>query len=560
MPDEAASYFGIDLGTTYSVISYIDEYGKPAVIRNASSGKETLPSVVYFESAGNVVVGEQAKNLAVVYPDKVVQRVKRDVGRERNWDFDGTSYTPESISALILKQLAQDAAAETGKPVGDVMITVPAYFGMLEREATKQAGTIAGLNVVGIVPEPVAAAMQYEVSNTDSERIILVYDLGGGTFDTTVIRVSADRIDVLCTDGDQELGGVDWDDRLVSYLVDEFVAKASPADDPTDDRQFMQELREKAEGLKQQLSSVTSRTLPLRFGGDAATIEITRDTFEQITRDLLERTLSYTDRTLDKLAKKIPVTGDPAARIHEVLLVGGSSRMPAVKTALEAKYPSWKPRLHDPDLAVAKGAARYALTNAIFNWSTDEDGATTEQERRERVAAIADAANLDPAAIDRLAPKEISTVLPKAFGVRMVDTTRPDWDKDIEAASYIQHLVHADQSLPTEQRVAAGTVQADQRQIEVEIYEQAGGEESPEMSANKPVDHGNALITGLPPQLPVNSPIDVVMTVDRGGLLAVTATEPTSGRNLRIEVQVSVLSDEEVQKATATVSAIAVRS
>ncbi|MGA5301110.1 Hsp70 family protein [Nucisporomicrobium flavum] len=560
MPDEAPSYFGIDLGTTYSVISYIDEYGKPAVIRNASSGKETLPSVVYFESAGNVVVGEQAKNLAVVYPDKVVQRVKRDMGRERNWDFDGTSYTPESISALILKRLAEDAAEETGKTVGDVVITVPAYFGMLEREATKQAGTIAGLNVVGIVPEPMAAAMQYEVSNSDSERIILVYDLGGGTFDTTVIRVSADRIDVLCTDGDQELGGVDWDDRLVSYLVDEFVAKAAPADDPTDDRQFMQELREKAEDLKRQLSNVNSRTIPLRFGGDAATIEITRETFEQITRDLLDRTLSYTDRTLEKLTKKISVSGDPALRIDEVLLVGGSSRMPAVKAALEAKFPSWKPRLHDPDLAVAKGAARYALTSAIFNWSSDDDGATTEQELKERVAAIADAANLDPAMLAKVAKKEITTVLPKAFGVRMVDTTKPGWDQDIDAASYIQHLVHADQSLPTEQRIAAGTVQADQREVTVEIYEQAGGEESREMSANKPVDKGAGSITDLPPQLPVNSPIDVVMKVDRGGILEVTAKEPTSGRNLRIEVQVSVLSDEEVQKATAAVSAISVRS
>lgn len=559
MADEAASYIGIDLGTTYSVLSYIDEYGKPAVIRNASSGKETLPSVVYFESAGNVVVGEQAKNLAVVYPDKVVQRVKRDMGRERNWEFDGTAYTPESISALILKRLAEDAAEEIGKPVGDVVITVPAYFGMLEREATKQAGTIAGLNVVGIVPEPVAAAMQYDVSNADTERTILVYDLGGGTFDTTVIRVGADRIDVLCTDGDQELGGVDWDDRLVSHLVDEFVAKASPADDPNDDLQFMQELREKAEDLKRQLSNVTSRMVPLRFGGDAATIEITRDTFEQITRDLLERTISYTDRTLEKLAGKISVTGSAAASIDEVLLVGGSSRMPAVKAALEARYPSWKPRLHDPDLAVAKGAARYALSNAIFNWN-DDDGTSTEQERRERVAAIADAANLDPAMLDKAARKEITTVLPKAFGVRLVDTTLPGWDTDIQAASFIQHLVHADQSLPTEEHFTAGTVQQDQRQVEIEIYEQAGGEESRELSANKPVDQGAGLVSGLPPRLPANSAIDIVMKIDRGGLLQVTATEPTSGQNLRIDVQVSVLSDEEVRKATAAVSAIAVRS
>ncbi|MBU2668235.1 Hsp70 family protein [Actinoplanes bogorensis] len=559
MSDEPTSFFGIDLGTTYSVISYIDEYGKPAVIRNSATGKETLPSVVYFESAGNVVVGEQAKNLSVVYPDKVVSRVKRSMGQPRNWEFDDVVYSPESISALILKRLATDAAEETGRAVNDVVITVPAYFGMLEREATKQAGTIAGLNVIGIVPEPVAAALQYEVAATDSERIILVYDLGGGTFDTTVIRVSADRIDVLCTDGDQELGGVDWDDRLVGHLVDEFTARTGVTEDPTDDREFMQELQEKAEDVKRQLSMVTSRNVPLRFGGQQATVEITRDMFEQMTSDLLERTLGYTDRTLEKLSRKI-ATDDPAGLIDEVLLVGGSSRMPAVKAALEKKFPGWKPRLHDPDLAVAKGAARYALSSAIWDWSSAGDDSPTAQERKERVAAIAQAANLDPDKLAGFARKEITTVLPKAFGVRLVDTDAPGWQNDIDRHSYVEHLVHADQSLPTSQDFTAGTVVPDQREVKVEIYEQAGGEESREMAANKAVDRGSGLITGLPAGLPADSPIEVLMTVSREGLLRVEANEPRSGRDLIIEVQVSVLSDEEVKSAAVAVSAITVRS
>jgi molecular chaperone DnaK (HSP70) len=532
------AYFGIDLGTTYSVISYMDEFGKPAVIRNASSGRETLPSAVYFESAGNVVVGEQAKNLAVVYPDRVVQRVKREMGRERTWEFDGVEYTPESISALILKRLAEDAGEETGRDVTDVVITVPAYFGMLEREATRQAGQIAGLTVIGIVPEPVAAAMQYDVTGGDAPRTVLVYDLGGGTFDTTVIRVTADRIDVLCTDGDQELGGVDWDDRLRDHLLDEFVAATGLEEDPTDDPQFMQDLREKVEDLKRQLSTVTTRSLPLRFGGATAAVEITRERFEEITRDLLDRTLGYTDRTLEKLGRKLSVT-DPAAHIDEVLLVGGSSRMPAVAAALHERY-GFKARLHDPDLAVAKGAARFALSRAA-EWAWDDK-------------------DTDQQALKAMGKREIVTVLPKAFGVRLVDTDKAGWREDLLGASYVKHLVHADETLPSRATFVSGTVQADQREVEIEIYEQAGGEESPALADNKPVDHGKGLISGLPPGLPYHSPVEIVMAVDSEGMLRVEAREPRSGRELVIEVRVSVLSEEEIRRATDAVRGIAVRS
>jgi len=561
MSDESVTYFGIDLGTTYSVISYVDEYGRPAVVRDSASGSETVPSVVYFENADNVVVGAQAKNVAVLYPDRVVHRVKREMGRERHWEFDGDTYTPESISALILKQLAQNAEIETGKPVHEAIITVPAYFGMLERDATRNAGRIAGLDVLGIVPEPVAAALQYDVTETDRERLVLVYDLGGGTFDTTVIRLAPDSVEVLCTDGDQELGGVDWDERLITHILEEFGRQARPDSDPTDDLQFMQELREKAEDLKRQLSQMTSRAFPLRYAGAQANLEITRDAFERVTRDLLDNTLRYTDRTLEKLTAKAGLS-DPAQHIDDVLLVGGSSRMPAVTAALTERY-GWAPRLLDPDLAVAKGAARFALSRAIWNWdqTAGADAAPpTPEERQERIVALAQRTGVDEAALARMAAKQITNVLPKAFGVRLVDTTKPGWQNDNMAASYVAHLVHADEKLPSGPRpLEASTLVHHQPDLEIVVYEQAGGEESPDLSANKPVDRGNGLITGLPP-LPAGSPIDIMMTVDDEGLLTVRAIEPTSGKNLTIEVRVSVLTEEEVVRATEKISAITVRS
>jgi len=245
---------------------------------------------------------------------------------------------------------------------------------------------------------------------------------------------------------------------------------------------------------------------------------------------------------------------DPAGRIDEVLLVGGASRMPAVAAALQERY-GWKPRLHDPDLAVAKGAARFALTSAVWDWN-----GTGGQERAERVDAIAEAAGMDPKVLTELARKQIVTVLPKAFGIRLVDTDRPDWRADLAGASYVKHLVHADETLPSRAGFVSGTVQEDQREVEIEIYEQAGGAESTELADNKAVDHGKGLISGLPPHLPFQSPIEITMSVDREGLLRVEAKEPRSGRDLVIEVRVSVLSEEEIRRATDAVRGIAVRS
>ncbi|MEV4721240.1 Hsp70 family protein [Micromonospora noduli] len=555
MSDENLTFYGIDLGTTYSVVSYVDETGRPAVVRNVITNNETTPSVVYFEQdTGEVVVGEAAKNVSRLYPSRVVERVKRSMGKESQWEFDGTTYTPESISALILKQLAQDAEYYTNRPVRKVVITVPAYFGLLERDATRNAGRIAGLDVVEVVPEPVAAALQYDLGK-DTARTVLVYDLGGGTFDTTVIRIGVDAVEVLCTDGDQQLGGTDWDARLVQYLVDEFVARAQPAEDPTLDEEFMQDLALTAEEVKRQLSTVTSRKVPMRYAGASASVEVSRETFEEITGDLLNRTIVYTERTLRTLGEKLGVD-DPAAAIDEVLLVGGSSKMPAVARELTEKW-GWTPRLHDPDLAVAKGAARYALSRAVWAWD-GEGAAPTAEEKRERVQALALATGVDEEALSASANKRIVTVLPKSFGVKLQDTTADDWASQPDKY-YIEHLVHANESLPITQReLSARTVVEGQTAIEIELHEQAGAEESPELSANKPVDQGKGQISGLPP-LPRHSPISITMDVSDGGQLTLHAVEPSSGEKLLIEVQVSLLTEEEVHDLRDIVAGITVR-
>jgi molecular chaperone DnaK len=226
--------YGIDLGTTRSCIAHVDHSGRAVVLKNAI-GEETTPSVVYFESPENVVVGKQAKDTALLAPDLVVELVKRRMGEDFRYSFHGRAYTPESVSALILRELARAAGEQTREEVRDVVITVPAYFGLLEREATRKAGQIAGLNVLDVLPEPVAAALDYQALGKGTEaRNILVYDLGGGTFDTTVIRVDGDDIHVICTRGNRKLGGVDWDKKVIEFLLRGFTEQY-PQLDPCGD-------------------------------------------------------------------------------------------------------------------------------------------------------------------------------------------------------------------------------------------------------------------------------------------------------------------------------------
>ncbi|MFI0464025.1 Hsp70 family protein [Saccharopolyspora sp. 5N102] len=549
MSDSDLKVFGIDLGTTYSAISYVDETGRPTVCRNTDSS-ETTPSVVFFENESNVVVGSVAKNSAIIDPDRVVSLIKRQMGSDAEFGFHGTTYTPESISALILKQLAQDAAAHTGGEASRAVITVPAYFGMLERSATKNAGQIAGLDVIGIVPEPVAAALHYEATTAAEDKTILVYDLGGGTFDTTVIRVSKDEIVVVCTDGDDHLGGADWDLRLRNHLLAKFLEQAPDGTEVEDDEEFLQSLATTAEDTKKQLSKAESRAVALRGAGVSARVEVTRAQFEAETQDLLDKTIDILKRTLATLQEK-----QPGAQIDDVLLVGGSTKMPAVAERLRADF-GWEPKLHDPDLAVAKGAALYALGRVVHREMTGaaEQGATGVAEA---VQNVAQQTGISVKALEDLAAKKTRNVLPKAFGVKLVDTSDPDWQQK-PTQHFVKHLVHANDSLPTAERVLeAATVEAGQTGVMIELFEQSGVVAGPDLAENKPINEGKGLIDGLPP-LPVGSPVNIRMTVDDEGLLELTATEPSTGKSLDIKVRVSVRSDEEVAEAKRVVAGITV--
>lgn len=557
MSDENLRVFGIDLGTTYSAVAYVNETGQPAVCRNFDS-LETTPSVVFFENESNVVVGSVAKNSAITYPDRVVSLIKRQMGTEATFDFDSKTYTPESISALILKQLASDAAEHTNGEVCKVVITVPAYFGMLERDATKNAGKIAGLDVIGIVPEPVAAALHYEATTAAENKTILVYDLGGGTFDTTVIRVAKDEIVVVCTDGDDHLGGADWDERLKDLLLTKFREQVPPDTDFEDDGEFLQSVAIVAEDTKKQLSKVQSRPVPLRGAGAAARVDVSRAEFEAVTDDLLDKTIGIVERTLATLEKKARGT-----TVDDVLLVGGSTKMPAVAQRLRAKF-GWEPKLHDPELAVAKGAALYALGRVVHReLETARQQAVSEPDAQSRIAEAVDAVaaqtGIASATLESLAAKETHNVLPKAFGVKLVDTEDPGWHSK-PTQHYIEHLVHANDTLPTGIReLTAATIVDDQREMLIELYEQSGVVAGPDLAENKELNEGHGSIP-CPPRLPVGSPVDIQMQVDDEGLLTLNATERSTGEKLQVQVRVSVLSAEQIDEATKVISGITVSS
>ena len=565
MSEPQQGIYGIDLGTTYSVVGYIDETGRPTVSRNSDS-QDTTPSVVYFESADNIVVGRVAKETAGVFPDQVVALIKREMG-DKDWrrEFSGKEYTPPSISALILSALARDAETDTGRPVNEVVITVPAYFGLLEKDATRSAGEIAGLKVIGIVPEPVAAALHYGVTGSADGTTFLVYDLGGGTFDISLIKMTDASVEVLAVGGNHRLGGADWDEKLFDSLLDQLTQQWGD-DAARDDEQELQELRNITEQVKKDLSKAESKKVIRRYGGTAASVTVSRQQFEEMTAELLEETIRITRQTLDEAEQRHPGIRD---QISELLLVGGSSRMPAVAERLRKEF-RWEPRLTDPDLAVAKGAALYAAGQTVRFIEPDAaaavgPGALQEAARPgaglgypgpvtdEAVQQVASQTGIDEDKVRSIAQRTVVNVLPKAVGVKLIDTTRPDWEADPDGASYVEHLIEAQTQLPVEppRTLEATTVIANQPGVEIEIWEQAGASPSPELTANHRVDDAG-LIEGLGSfRLPAGSPVNIEIGVDAEGTVHLHATEPTSGNELEMNVRISVLSAEQVEEAKA---------
>ena len=510
---------GIDLGTTYSCVAYIDEAGKPAIARSAI-GEDTTPSAVFFESPGNAVVGRAAKNEALVAPELVAQLVKRDMGTSTRYSFHGERHTPETVSALILRELARAAEEQTGGKFRDVVITVPAYFGIAEREATRRAGELAGLNVLDVLPEPVAAAMHYQSladgAGTPGTRHILVYDLGGGTFDTTVIRLEGDDIIVVCTDGDACLGGADWDQAIAAYLLGR-VTDEHPGLHPEQDPQFMQDVLISAERLKRELSAVQARRHIMRFGGTVTQVELTRAKVEELTAGLLERTVRVTERAIAAARRKGVTTFD------DVLLVGGMSRFLAAARVLKERF-GFDARPHEPELAVAKGAALFALTRTVRSEGGGESVV--------RVAAV----------------------IPRAFGVKGIDGRDPLAVSDpANARQIVVHLLPANTTLPTDTGpYTFHTAIDNQRMVGVEVWEQAGSVESEDLAENRKV--GEGMLRNLPPRLPARTPVEITFFMAETGLLTVHATEPGSGADLRFDLQIGDLDKAGMERARQSVA------
>ncbi len=348
---------GIDLGTTNSVVTVL-EGGEPTVIAN-SEGSRTTPSVVAFAKNGEVLVGQSAKNQAVTNVDRTIRSVKREMGT--NWkspEIDGKRYTPQEISARVLQKLKRDAETYLGEPVTDAVITVPAYFEDAQRQATKEAGEIAGLNVLRIVNEPTAAALAYGLDKGETEQTILVFDLGGGTFDVSLLEIGDGVIEVKATAGDNHLGGDDWDEKVMTHLVKTF--NAANGIDLSKDKLAMQRLREAAEKAKIELSGAQSTNINLPYitagaeGPLHLDVTITRAEFQRMTQDLL-------DRTRAPFNQAIRDAGISVGQIDHVVLVGGSTRMPAVTELVKEMTGGKEPNKGvNPDEVVAIGAALQA--------------------------------------------------------------------------------------------------------------------------------------------------------------------------------------------------------
>ena len=340
---------GIDLGTTFSAIAHINDYGAPELIPN-KDGDRLTPSVLFYNK-GEFIVGEYAKRHAVAEPESTVEFIKREIGKsitEFSCEFGGKEYSPEELSAEVLKKLKKDAETALKEEVTDAVITVPAYFNDPERQATIRAGEIAGLNVRRIINEPTAAALSYGMHHTGDMSTVLVFDLGGGTFDVTIMKVTGPEMTILATDGDHRLGGKDWDDTIIQYAAEQFETEHGV--NPLDDNFAYYDLQAHAVAAKIHLSLLSKARIISNYAGKSHRIELTRQKFEELTAHLVERCKT----TINSVLKEIVLTTD---QIDTVLLVGGSTRLPMIQNMLTEHFGKSPDTSVDPDEAVVFGAA-----------------------------------------------------------------------------------------------------------------------------------------------------------------------------------------------------------
>jgi molecular chaperone DnaK len=553
-----STVFGIDLGTTYSCVAGVDASGEISVAP-LLDGSLTLPSVVLFVGPEDYVTGEQARVLARVQPEDVCTLVKRRMG-DGDWRFvsHNRPWSAPAVSSLILKALTNEASLHAGL-IQDVVITVPAYFGDEERRATRLAGEYAGLSVLDIINEPTAAALAYGFARLDGggpdqhlEEVALVYDLGGGTLDVAVVELADRRLAVVATDGDHELGGADWDEKLAVHLSHKFTEAHPDAEDPLDDGAGTQALVLAAERAKRQLTVEPSVVVPVEHDGRRADVRVTREQFEGLTSGLLERTLELVRATVAAAQQR------GVARIDRVLLVGGSSRMPAVARALSETL-GLPAELHDPDLAVAKGAAVYGRKKSLERLVLADlvtRGQLTDGDPVDRAASqdvdaacrrVGDAFGLPAGQVRRTVEVQVLNTCSRGFGVLALDRF------GAESAVF---LVHRNDRLPVSVRRYFGTVYDDQRIVTIRVVEQGGGNESPDPEHAKLLTE--ASIVDIPPDQPAGSQIEITLRMGFDGILHLTARhEAVLDRPLTVRIETgAALSQADVARERAQVGRV----
>ena len=479
---------GIDLGTTNSVVAVL-EGGEPNVIANAE-GNRTTPSIVAFKSE-EVLVGELAKRQAITNPDNTVRSIKRHIGTNWKENFEGKDYTPQEISARILQKLKRDAESYLGDDVTDAVITVPAYFNDAERQATKEAGQIAGLNVLRIINEPTAASLSYGLENNEDQKI-LVFDLGGGTFDVSILEISEGVFEVKSTSGDSKLGGDDWDQRVMDWLIEKF--KSSTGIDLSNDKMAIQRVQEGAEKAKIELSSTSETEINLPFitandaGPQHLLEKLSRSEFEKITADLVERTKEPVENALSDAGMKF-------SDIDHVILVGGSTRMPSVQQLVKSLTGKDPHKGVNPDEVVASGAAIQA---GVLKGD------------------VKDVLLLD--------------VTPLTLGVET-------------KGGIMTKMIERNTTIPTKRSEVFSTAENNQTQVEIHILQ---GER--EMaSGNKSL--GRFTLTDIPAAMAGTPQIEVTFDIDANGIVNVNAKDLGTGKEQAITITGgTALEDDEIER------------
>ena len=479
---------GIDLGTTNSVVAVL-EGGEPTVIANAE-GNRTTPSIVAFKSE-EVLVGELAKRQAVTNPDNTVRSIKRHIGTNWKESFEGKDYTPQEISARILQKLKRDAESYLGDDVTDAVITVPAYFNDAERQATKEAGQIAGLNVLRIINEPTAASLSYGLENNEDQKI-LVFDLGGGTFDVSILEISEGVFEVKSTSGDSKLGGDDWDQRVMDWLIEKF--KSSTGIDLSNDKMAIQRVQEAAEKAKIELSSTSETEINLPFitandaGPQHLLEKLSRSEFEKITADLVERTKEPVENALSDAGMKF-------SDIDHIILVGGSTRMPSVQQLVKSLTGKDPHKGVNPDEVVASGAAIQA---GVLKGD------------------VKDVLLLD--------------VTPLTLGVET-------------KGGIMTKMIERNTTIPTKRSEVFSTAENNQTQVEIHILQ---GER--EMaSGNKSL--GRFTLTDIPAAMAGTPQIEVTFDIDANGIVNVNAKDLGTGKEQAITITGgTALEDDEIER------------